>query len=138
MKNSRSLLVALSAMLLASVPVVQAANETRPEGPPPGERRERMEKGGERLAEALGLNEDQKLKMKAIGEQERAEMQALRDDTALSKEDRRAKAQSIHQKYKAQRDAILTPEQKVKAEQFREKGRERMEKRQERREKSGL
>lgn len=138
MKNYRSLLLALSALLIVTAPVVQAANETRPEGPPPGARRERMEKGGERMAEALGLNEDQKLKMKAIAEQEDSERQALRADTALAKEDLKARTQAIREKYKAQRDAILTPEQKAKADQFREKGRERMEKRQERREKSGL
>ncbi len=102
----------------------------------------------ERMGEALGLSDDQKAQMKAIGEQERAEMQALRADTALAKEDRKAKAQAVHEKYKAQRDALLTPEQKAKADKFREKGRERMEKggfgdgpgaerRKERREKSG-
>lgn len=144
MKNSRSLLLALSALLLSSLPALRAADQARPDGPPPGERRERM---GDRLAEALGLNDDQKAKMKAIGDQERSEMQALRADTALAKEDRRAKAQAIHEKYKAQRDALLTPEQKAKADQFREKGRERWEKggpggpgaerRKERREKAG-
>ncbi len=143
MKNSRSLLFALSAVLISLTPAVRAADEARPDGPPPGERRERM---GDRMAEALGLNEDQKAKMKAISEQERAEMQALRADTALAKEDRKAKAQAVHEKYKAQRDALLTPEQKVKADKFREKGRERMEKggfgegaerRKERREQSG-
>lgn len=141
MKNSRSLLLALSAMLLASLPALRAADQGRPDGPPPGERRERM---GDRMAEALGLNDDQKAKMKAIGDQERAEMQALRDDASLAKEDRRAKAQAIHEKYKTQRDALLTPEQKAKADQFREKGRERWEKggpggerRKERREKAG-
>ncbi len=142
MKNSRSLLLALSALLLSSLPALRAADQARPDGPPPGERRERM---GDRMGEALGLNDDQKAKMKAIGDQERSEMQALRADTSVSKEDRRAKAQAIHEKYKAQRDALLTPEQKAKADQFREKGRERMEKgggpgmerRKERREKAG-
>lgn len=144
MKSSRSLLLALSALLIATAPGLQAANETRPEGPPPGERRERM---GDRFAEELGLNDDQKAKMKAIGEQERAEMQALRADAALAKEDLKAKGKAIHEKYKAQRDALLTPEQLAKAEKFREKGRERWEKggpggpgaerRKERREKAG-
>ncbi|RXK54789.1 hypothetical protein ESB00_02510 [Oleiharenicola lentus] len=148
MKNSRSLLLALSAVLISVTPVLRAADQARPDGPPPGERRERMEKAGDRMAEALGLSDDQKVQMKAIGDQERAEMQALRADTALAKEERKAKVQAIHQKYKAQRDALLTPEQKVKADKFREKGRERMEKggfgdgpgaerRKERREQSG-
>jgi Spy/CpxP family protein refolding chaperone len=145
MKNSRSLLLALSAVLISLTPALRADDQARPDGPPPGERRERM---GDRMGEALGLSDDQKAQMKAIGDQERAEMQALRADTALAKEDRKAKVQVIHQKYKAQRDALLTPEQKVKADKFREKGRERMEKggfgdgpgaerRKERREKSG-
>jgi Spy/CpxP family protein refolding chaperone len=52
-------------------------------------------------------------------------MEALRKSGQAEQEDRRAKVQAIHEKYRAQRDAILTPEQRVKAENMREKWQER-------------
>src|SRR5689334_4260999 len=103
MKNSRFLSLTLGALLIAALPTLRAADENRPDGPPPGERGGRM---GDRMADELGLSADQKAKWKAIGEQERAEVKALRDDTAAAKDDRRAKMRAIHEKYKAQRDAV--------------------------------
>jgi Spy/CpxP family protein refolding chaperone len=147
MKTSRLFSFTLGALLLASLPALRAADENHPDGPPPGARGERGGPGGpggragDRIAEELGLSADQKAKWKAIGEQERAEMQAIRADTSLAKEDRMAKGKAIHEKYKAERDAVLTAEQKAKAEQLRGKMKDRMEKRQEgrqeRREKKG-
>lgn len=118
-----SLLFAVGA-LLASLPAAYAGDDAKPEG-----RQERMERGGDRLADALNLNDDQRAKFKAIGQQEKAELDALRDNTAVAKEDRRAKAGEIHQKYKAQRDALLTPEQKAKADKMRDRFEERRERR---------
>ncbi len=117
-------------VMLASLPAAFAESTS----PAPEARRERLEKAGDRLADELGLSDDQKAKWKAIGQQEKSELDALRDNTALARDDRRAKAGEIHRKYKEQRDALLTPEQRAKA----EKMRERMEKRrEERREKDG-
>lgn len=116
-----SLIFAIGA-LLASLPATYAEETAAPAGET---RREKMEKAGDRMADALGLTDDQRAKFKAINEQEKAEMKALRDNTGLSGEDRRAKAGEVHKKFKDQRDALLTPEQKAKA----DKMRERMEKR---------
>jgi Spy/CpxP family protein refolding chaperone len=74
--------------------------------------------------------------MQAINQQEKAELDALRDNAAVAKEDRRAQAKAIHEKYRDQRHSILTPEQRTKADSMRgkmEKRRDRME----RREKTG-
>jgi Spy/CpxP family protein refolding chaperone len=122
-------------VLLASLPAAYAAESEAT--PSPETRRERMEKGGDRLTEELGLTNDQKTKWKAIGEQERSEMETLRNDSSVAKEDRRAKAGEIHQKYKEQRDALLTPEQKTKADKFRERMEKRMERREGRKDKAG-
>ncbi len=122
------MLPALGALLLATSPLLRADNSF--DRPPPRERRERM---GEHLAEELGLTADQKAKWQAIGEQERSELRALRDDKSLSKEDRRAKGKAIHEKYRAQRDAILTPEQRAKADKLRERAEQRRERREDRR-----
>ena len=116
-----SLIFAIGA-LLAALPATYAEETPAPAGET---RREKMEKGGERMADALGLSDDQRAKFKVINEQERAELKTLRSDTTLSEDARRAKAGEVHKKYKDQRDALLTPEQKVKA----DKMHERMEKR---------
>jgi protein CpxP len=103
------------AALLAALPTLSLAGENAPSG-----RREKMQAGADRLAEELGLSDEQRAKLKPLFEQERTELEALRADTSLAKEDRRAKAGVIHRKYRELRDAILTPEQRAKAEQLRE------------------
>jgi Spy/CpxP family protein refolding chaperone len=118
-KLSRLLLPVLCAGLLLPAAATSAAENARP---PKGEQREKM---GDRLAEALGLTDEQRAKMKEIGAQERAELEALRSAGQAEQEDRRAKAQAIREKYRAQRDALLTPEQRTKAASMREKWQQR-------------
>ena len=103
------------AALLAALPTLGlAADESAP-----ASRREKMQEGADRLADELGLTADQRAKMKPLFEQERAEIDALRADTSIAREDRRAKAGAIHKKYRELRDALLTPEQKAKADKMR-------------------
>src|SRR6478736_2448129 len=103
------------AALLAALPTLSRAAEPAPEG-----RREKVQAGADRMAEELGLTADQRAKLKPLFEQERAELEALRADTTIAKEDRRAKAGVIHKKYRELREAILTPEQRAKAAKMRE------------------
>src|SRR3954468_13491196 len=109
------------AALLASLPALALAEE--PTSPPPSEHRRERGPDLERLATELGLTDDQKAKMKGLMEQERAEMDALRADTSVAKEDKRAKGGEIRKKYRDLRDAILTPEQKAKMKEMMEKRR---------------
>ena len=135
-QSSRSSLVFALGALLATLPAAYAATATAAPStaPSPEGRRERMEKAGDRMAEELGLTDDQKAKWKALGAQERSELDALKGNASLTKDDRHAQAGEIHKKYRDQREAILTPEQKAKA----DKMRARMEKhREERHEKAG-
>lgn len=108
-------LILTFAALLASLPAISRAEEPAPSG-----RREKMSDSADRLADELGLSDEQRAKLKPLFVQERAEIDALRADTSLAKEDRRAKAGAIHKKYRELRDAILTPEQKAKADKLRE------------------
>jgi len=108
------------AALLAAVPSL-----VRADTPPPEARRERMQEGAQRMADELGLTEDQRAKWKSYADQERAELEALKADTSAAKETRRAKAGEIRQKYRELRQAVLTSEQRAKADQMRD----RMEKR---------
>jgi periplasmic protein CpxP/Spy len=131
MKNQRIGLLLLIGATLAALPALRAADKEIPQG----ERRERMQQGAERMAEALDLTEAQKAKMKEISQREKAELDALRDSAIGAKEEHRAKAKAIHEKYRAERHALMTPEQQAKAEKMREKRGDMMEKRSERMEK---
>ncbi len=123
----KSLAVALGAVFL-SLPATAGEN-------PGGERRERLQQGADRMAGELGLSETQRNQIQELARQEKAELDALRD-AAPAKEDRRAKAHEIREKYRAQRQAVLTPDQRAKADKMRgkfAKHRDRMERREERR-----
>lgn len=108
-------ILALSA-ILAAVPAARAADETAPAA---GHKAHRG-KMAERMATQLGLNDDQRSKMKALSEQEKAEAKAIHDDTSLDSETRRAKMKDLHQKYVGERQALMTPEQREKADKMRE------------------
>lgn len=120
-------------VLLATLPAAYSAESEATPPTTPEARREKMEKGADRMADALGLSDDQRTKIKAINQQEKAELDALKGNTSLSKEEHHAKADTIRKNYRDQRQAIMTPEQRAKS----DKMRERMEKRHERRAKDG-
>ncbi len=87
---------------------------------------------GDRMAKELGLSDDQKAKMKVLGQAERAEMEALRDQSSKLRDEQRAKFESIHKGYMEKRQAIMTPEQREKAGKMREQMRGKMQERMER------
>lgn len=132
MKNSsKLLLLALSAGLCVT-PLIRAQDESKPANDPTlSEHHEKMrghmKERGEHIADVLGLTADQKAKMKGINQQEHAALETVRADGSLSKEQKKAKAQEIHQSFASQRDAILTPEQKAKADQMRAAAKEHRE-----------
>lgn len=77
---------------------------------------------GERLkvmTEKLGLTEEQQGKIKAILEATAPKAKELRADTALSKEDKRAKMMELRKGEIAEIRAVLTPEQQEKMKEMR-------------------
>jgi Spy/CpxP family protein refolding chaperone len=108
-------LILTFAALLAALPTLGIAESTAPSA-----RREKMRANGDRLADGLNLTDDQRAKMKSLFEQERAELEALKNDASLSEEDRRSRAGAVHRKYRDLRDALLTPEQRAKADAMRD------------------
>ncbi|RYY90537.1 MAG: hypothetical protein EOO15_02285 [Chitinophagaceae bacterium] len=105
---------ALAIILLAGAVQAQETSAGRQ-----GERKEHRKDHRKDMAQ-LNLSADQKTKLKAIHQREKAEMDALRSNTALSQEQRRTQAQQVREKYRAEMKTILTPEQQQKAEQMRE------------------
>ncbi|WP_460569300.1 hypothetical protein [Flaviaesturariibacter terrae] len=105
----RMITSALAVLLLAG-----AAQAQNPVHDRKGDRKEHRQEMAQ-----LNLSADQKAKLKSIHEREKAELDALRGNTALSQEQRRTQGKAIRDKYQAERKAILTPEQAQKMEQFR-------------------
>lgn len=121
MKFRAFLLPAICAGLLLPA-ALSAAENDRPARPPQGEQRG---KAADRMAAQLGLSDEQRTQMQEIATRERAELQALRDAGENAPEERRARAQAVREKYRAERDAILTPEQRTKAKEMRGKFQQR-------------
>ncbi len=75
-----------------------------------------------RMAGELGLTEAQQARMRNVMAEAREERQLLRE---LAPEERRAAAQALHERIRGQMQAILTPEQRARAEARRAEHRER-------------
>lgn len=73
-----------------------------------------------KMHQELGLTDDQKAEMKRIREAEKNELEALKKDTKLTKEESIAARKAIHEKYKAQFKSVLTEEQQKKAVEMRD------------------
>lgn len=123
-KSFLVLALALAISPLASF--AQDAPPAAPGGPGGGRGGPRMtpEERLKTMKETLGLTDDQVAKIKAIFEENAPKMKALRDDTALSQEDRRAKFTELRTAETAAITAVLTPDQqaKFKAEQEKRRG----------------
>jgi len=75
----------------------------------------------EHISNQLNLTPDQKDKLRPVLDQEQKEMMDLRHDPNMTEDQKRAKEREIHQKYKSQIEGVLTPEQRTKYRQEREK-----------------
>jgi Spy/CpxP family protein refolding chaperone len=108
MKANKTMLIAALAAgsLLVWTPVLRAADTNTP---PAGQRPPGMR--GVSNLDQLNLTADQKPKVQAIMDAQRQKMSAVRQDTSLTPEDRRAKMKAIHDDVATQMKAVLTPEQ---------------------------
>jgi periplasmic protein CpxP/Spy len=66
------------------------------------------------LSKQLNLSDDQKAKIKPILDDQQKQMQALRDDSSLSQDQRHEKMKQIHEASDAKINDILTPDQQKK------------------------
>jgi Spy/CpxP family protein refolding chaperone len=69
------------------------------------------------MTQILNLTSDQQTKLKPILENESQQMQSLRADTSMSREDKMGKARSIRETTNSQITPILTPAQQQKWQQ---------------------
>jgi Spy/CpxP family protein refolding chaperone len=82
------------------------------------------------LAKRLNLSDDQKQKLTTIFSDSQQQMQSIRQDSSLSREDKMAKMKSLREQTDNKINGILNDDQKQKYAQMREQARERMQDRQ--------
>lgn len=129
----RVAILALCAVMLGTTPLLAQDNATPPPpatgqaGPPAmGSHGGRM--GGhqaERLTRRLNLSPDQAAQVKTIDEDTMKQAMAVRDDSSLSKADRRAKMMDLRKASQDKIRAVLNDEQKTKYDAMLTKMRER-------------
>lgn len=113
----RAAALAFSGAMLFALPVM--AQDTAPQGPPPGghmgPRGAGMQEHQlEMLTKKLNLTPDQVTQVKAIDADTRTQSQAVWSDTSLSQSDKRAKMMDIHKASSDKIRALLTPDQQTK------------------------
>ncbi len=123
MSKSRWSILTILVLLAAGLTFAQTSQE--PQAPTPN-KHAGMHHNGESadqhlqmLSEKLNLTDDQKAKLRPILQDQMQQMKAVRDDSSLSQEQKRAKMKSIHESSHDQVNAVLTPEQQAKFEQMR-------------------
>ena len=84
----------------------------------------------EMLTQKLNLTADQQSKVKDIDEDTGKQMMAVRNDTSLSQDDKRAKMMDIRKSSQEKIRALLTDDQKTKYDAMQAEMRERMKERQ--------
>ena len=108
--------IAVTALIAASTSVFAADEKPKADGAhAPGERLKT-------LTDKLGLSEEQQGKIKEIFAKNMPKAKALREDTALSQEDKRAKMQELRKGEAEEIRAVLTPEQQEKMKALRKEG----------------
>lgn len=116
------LAVALGGLLVLTSPgLAQNTNSTAR----PGRRGPNVQQRVERLSTELKLTDDQKTKVTALFEKEAKQGRELRDDTSLSREERRDKMRGMRQEQMKELKTILTSEQFDKFQQLRQEMRAR-------------
>lgn len=117
---------------MLATPVLRAEEPAAP----PSDRPDRRGPGGpgehrgpgammERAAKELSLTADQEAKWKEIGQREKTAMEAIRNDSTVAREDKRAKAMETNKTFANQRRAVLNADQQKKFDEMLARMRER-------------
>ncbi|HKW19064.1 MAG TPA: hypothetical protein VJO35_16265 [Terriglobales bacterium] len=135
MKNIRSMIMACTAVTLAflftALVVLAQDNQSAPPPEHRGGHGHMMnpENRADHLAKALSLSDDQKGKVLSIYQDEQKQMEALRSDNSVSREDRWSKMKQIHENTVSQIKGTLNPDQAKKFDDMQQKMQERREQR---------
>jgi Spy/CpxP family protein refolding chaperone len=72
----------------------------------------------EKMAAKLGLTDDQKTQLKSIHQDATEHAKANKNDSTLSKDQKKAKLKDLHEQTMTKTNAILTPDQQQKMQQM--------------------
>jgi Spy/CpxP family protein refolding chaperone len=112
MKLAKLLLLSLAFM--ASFASMAAAAEPAKDSAEHAAKAEKVLRGNDKIAEELGLSDEQKAKFKAIKKEENAALKVVSEDKSLERAAKIAKNKEIREAHRAQVRALLTPEQQAK------------------------
>ena len=123
MSNCRWSILTILILLAAGLTFAQPSQESQ--APTPNkhagmQRGESADQHLQMLSEKLNLTDDQKAKLRPILQDQMQQMKAVREDSSLSEEQKRAKMKPIHESLHDQINAVLTPEQRAKFKQMRQ------------------
>lgn len=120
MSQSRWSILAILVLSAAGVTFAQTSPQASPADKHAAmhQKGESAEQHLQMLSEKLNLTDDQKAKLKPILQDQMQQMKAVREDSSLSEDQKRAKMKSIHESLHDQINAVLTPEQQAKFKQM--------------------
>jgi Spy/CpxP family protein refolding chaperone len=124
----RIAMVTLCSGVLCALPVM-AQQDTAPAAPQQGAGMQGPRRGGDMTAmmtRQLDLTPDQQTQVKAINDDSRSQMMALRNDTSTPQADKRTKMMDIRKSSDDKIRALLTDEQKTKFDAMQARMQERM------------
>ncbi|HEX3967454.1 MAG TPA: Spy/CpxP family protein refolding chaperone [Edaphobacter sp.] len=117
----RIAVLAIGTTAMSALPAMAQDPSAPPPPPPPGQAGPRHGGPGgmrgnqvEFLTKKLNLTPDQVTQVKAIDEDSWKQMKALREDTSVAQQDRRAKMMDIHKASQDKIRGLLTPDQQAK------------------------
>jgi protein CpxP len=129
MKNLRTSILAAAFAAVLALPAAFAQGTDAPADQHQGrhgrhgDMEARHKQRAEMLAQKLGLTDAQRSELKAFHEQQKAKMDAIRNNDQLTREEKRAQMKALKAERKAKMDSILTAEQKTKFEELRKEHR---------------
>lgn len=124
MSNSRCSILIVLILLAAGLTFAQTSQEQQ--APTPDKHAgmhhhaESVDQLLQTLSQKLNLSDDQKANIKPILQDQMQQMKAVRTDSSLSEEQKRAKIKSIHDSSHDRINAVLTPEQQAKLKQMKQ------------------
>ena len=117
--------IVLFSLLIAGISVAASAQTDRVVKQDSSKMRMHQQMGNMRqnqeMMKDLNLTPDQSAKMKNVMEEMRPKMDALRDNTSLTPDEKRSQLKALRDEQKTKVDAILTPDQRTKMEEKRKK-----------------
>jgi Spy/CpxP family protein refolding chaperone len=111
--TKRSTALALAFALLIALTGLRVAAQTDASSVDPETKAKVQEKLAQ-ISSELNLTDAQKSQLKPMLQSEVQQLQAVKNDTSLSPDQKEAKAKAIHTSFKSEISGVLTPEQQKK------------------------